>query len=59
MDYTKIITIEPGIYIAEESIGIRIEDMILITPGGARVMSSALPREPAEIEKLMSAQRSK
>ena len=54
-----VITIEPGVYIAEESIGVRIEDMILITDGGARVMSSALPREPAEIEKLMSAQRSK
>ena len=30
-----VITIEPGIYIAEESIGIRIEDMILITSNGA------------------------
>ena len=46
-----VITIEPGIYIAEESIGVRIEDMILITEHGARVMSSALPRSPGEIEK--------
>ena len=46
-----VITIEPGIYIAEESIGVRIEDMILITSNGNRVMSSALPRSPGEIEK--------
>ncbi len=46
-----VITIEPGIYIADESIGVRIEDMILITSNGARLMSSALPRSPGEIEK--------
>ena len=46
-----VITIEPGIYIAEESIGIRIEDVILITEKGAKVLSSALPREAREIEK--------
>ncbi len=50
-----VITIEPGIYIAEESIGVRIEDMILITADGARIMSAALPREASEIEKRLSA----
>jgi Xaa-Pro aminopeptidase len=46
-----IITIEPGIYIAEENIGVRIEDTVLVTADGARVLSSALPREAGEIEK--------
>ena len=46
-----IITIEPGIYIAEENIGVRIEDTVLVTEDGARVLSAALPREPGEIEK--------
>lgn len=46
-----VVTIEPGIYIAEESIGIRIEDVILITEKGAKVLSSALPRDAREIEK--------
>lgn len=46
-----VITIEPGIYIPEEQIGIRIEDMVLVTRGGARVLTGALPREVAEIEK--------
>ena len=49
-----VITIEPGIYIPDEGIGIRIEDMILVTEEGAKVLSSALPREMNEIEKAMA-----
>jgi Xaa-Pro aminopeptidase len=48
-----VITVEPGIYIADEGIGVRIEDTVLVTKDGARVMSEALPREVAEIEKLV------
>ncbi|HEY6343491.1 MAG TPA: Xaa-Pro aminopeptidase [Bryobacteraceae bacterium] len=48
-----VITIEPGVYIPEEKIGIRIEDTLLVTQDGARNLSGALPREPADIEKLM------
>jgi Xaa-Pro aminopeptidase len=46
-----VITIEPGVYIAEEKLGIRIEDVVLVTSNGARVLSAALPKEPDEIEK--------
>ena len=38
-----ILTVEPGIYIAEEGIGVRIEDDILVTKTGNRNMSEALP----------------
>lgn len=40
-----IITIEPGIYIRDESIGVRIEDDILITSTGHRNMSLSLSTE--------------
>jgi Xaa-Pro aminopeptidase len=48
-----VITIEPGIYIPEESIGVRIEDTILVTETGSANLSGALPREPDEIERLL------
>jgi Xaa-Pro aminopeptidase len=49
----NVITVEPGIYIPDENIGIRIEDMVQVTKDGARLMSGALPRDPAEIEKAL------
>jgi Xaa-Pro aminopeptidase len=49
-----VITIEPGIYLAAEAIGIRIEDDILVTADGCEVLSANLPREIADIEALMA-----
>ena len=49
-----IITIEPGIYIPEERIGVRIEDMILITESGYELLTHKLPRDPDEIQRAMS-----
>lgn len=48
-----VITVEPGIYIPEENIGIRIEDMVLVTKDGAKLLSGALPRDAGEIEKAL------
>lgn len=39
-----VMTVEPGIYIPEEGIGIRIEDDVLITADGIQVMSAKLPK---------------
>lgn len=51
----QVVTIEPGVYIPEEKLGVRIEDDALITESGYRLLSEKLPRDPAEIEKLMAA----
>ena len=48
-----VIAIECGLYIPEEKIGIRIEDMVLVTKDGGRVLSGALPRGVEEIEAIM------
>ncbi len=47
-----LITVEPGLYIADERIGIRIEDDILITKDGAINLSAMIPKEIEEIEAL-------
>jgi Xaa-Pro aminopeptidase len=49
-----VVTMEPGIYIPEESLGVRIEDDVLITAGGYKLLSERLPRNPDEIEKMMA-----
>ena len=48
------VTIEPGIYIRDENIGVRIEDDVLITADGNRLMTEKLPRNVDEIEKVMA-----
>jgi Xaa-Pro aminopeptidase len=62
MEAGMVYTVEPGIYIAEGSegvdpayfnIGVRIEDVILVTADGNKNLSAAAPREIAEIEALM------
>jgi Xaa-Pro aminopeptidase len=47
-----IITCEPGIYIANESIGVRLENDILITENGNLNLLSDIPVEIDEIESL-------
>jgi len=49
-----VITIEPGIYIPEENLGVRIEDDVLITATGYVQLTARLPRSPDEIEKIMA-----
>jgi len=48
----NVITVEPGIYIPEESLGIRIEDDILVTGTGYINLSQAIPKEIADLEQI-------
>ncbi|MDQ3907857.1 MAG: Xaa-Pro aminopeptidase, partial [Acidobacteriota bacterium] len=56
-----VITVEPGIYVAPDAdgvpdkyrgIGVRIEDDVLVTPDGHRVLTDAAPKQVEEIEAL-------
>lgn len=49
-----VFTCEPGIYIRDESIGVRIENDILITKKGPVDLTETSPREVEEIEDLMN-----
>lgn len=60
-----VMTVEPGIYIAADNenveacwrgIGIRIEDDVVITKDGHKVLTATVPKERVEIESLMSGQ---
>ncbi len=49
-----VFTVEPGIYIPEEKLGIRIENNILVTKDGQIDLFAGIPREVEEIEALMT-----
>lgn len=60
----NVLTVEPGLYFQPDDetlpaelrgIGVRIEDDLVITEDGARLMSGALPRTPEGIESWMGA----
>ena len=47
-----VISIEPGLYLKEENLGVRIEDDVLITAAGREVLTASAPKTVAEIERL-------
>lgn len=49
-----VVTCEPGLYLREEGIGIRLEDTLVLTDSGAQSLMGDIPMAAAEIEQLMS-----
>ncbi|MDR2183341.1 MAG: aminopeptidase P family protein [Clostridiales bacterium] len=49
-----VFTVEPGLYVAEEGIGVRIEDDVLVTADGYRNLTGSIIKEVDEIEEFMA-----
>ena len=54
LDVNNVVTVEPGIYIPEEGLGIRIENDVIITDNGVIDLMDGFPIEVDEIESLMN-----
>ena len=52
-----IITVEPGVYLPDRGFGVRIEDEVLVTETGYRLLSSRIPRKLEEVEAWVAAAR--
>ncbi len=53
----EVFTIEPGLYIAAEALGVRIEDDYRVTPEGLEKLSGAIPSKVEEVERAIAAAR--
>lgn len=59
----QVLTIEPGLYVPAgagappeyEGQGVRIEDDVLVTEGGHEVLTQAIPKDPADLERILAA----
>ena len=54
LENNNVITVEPGLYIPEWGIGVRIENDVVIRPEGNEDLMAGLPIEVEEIESLMN-----
>jgi Xaa-Pro aminopeptidase len=48
-----VLTVEPGVYLADENLGVRIEDDCLVTASGCELLSGGAPRAAAAVESMM------
>ncbi len=53
LEQGAVVTIEPGIYMPQEKIGVRIEDDVLVTESRSKVLSAKIPKRVADVEEAM------
>jgi Xaa-Pro aminopeptidase len=58
-----VLTVEPGLYFPPDAadvpeelrgIGVRIEDDVLVTPGGGDVLTRMIPKRPADLDRVVA-----
>jgi Xaa-Pro aminopeptidase len=52
-----IFTVEPGVYLPDRGFGVRIEDEVLVTDGGYRLLTSRIPRKLEDVEAWVASAR--
>jgi Xaa-Pro aminopeptidase len=52
-----VFTVEPGVYLPAKGFGVRIEDEVLVTDGGYRLLTKALPRKLEDVEAWVAHER--
>jgi Xaa-Pro aminopeptidase len=52
-----VLTVEPGVYLPTEGIGVRLEDVLVVTADGAENLTAWIPKTPDEIEALVGSAR--
>ena len=57
LEVGAVFTLEPGIYLQAENLGVRIEDDVLVTAKGGEWLSAGAPRTTADIERVMRGNR--
>ena len=49
----QVVTVEPIVEFPDKQMHFRVEDTVLVTDGGPEILSSGVPKEMSDVEKLV------